>query len=408
LPEISFSGFVIVALVAFSVPFVLGLARHLRLPSVVLEIVAGIILGPSVLGWVHEDVLIKVLALIGVAFTLFLGGLEIEFERLRGPILRLTAVGFAVSFGLALAVAFGLSQVGLVQTPLFIAIVLSATSLGVVIPLLKDAGESSSEFGQLVLVAASIADFATVILLSLFFSREATSTMTQVLLLGGFVLLAVALVFAVWRAERTMWFSPVLLRLQNTSAQIRVRGAFALLAIFVALAERIGLEVILGAFVAGAILKLVDRDEQGTHPDFHHKLEAIGFGVFIPFFFVATGLRFNLQALLASPQSLIQAPLFLVALLMVRGLPALIYRPRIGIQRSVAAGLMQATTLGFVVVSAQIGMELGHVSEATGAALIAAALLSVMIFPLSAGTLLQRRTPVTVSDSYAAELRGSG
>jgi Kef-type K+ transport system membrane component KefB len=273
---------------------------------------------------------------------------------------------------------------------------------------LKDAGESASEFGQLVLVAASIADFATVILLSLFFSREATSTMTQVLLLGGFVLLAVAIVFAVWRAERTMWFSPVLLRLQNTSAQILVRGAFALLAIFVALAERIGLEVILGAFIAGAMLKLVDRDEQQTHPDFRHKLEAIGFGVFIPFFFVATGLRFNLQALLASPQSLIQAPLFLVALLIVRGIPALLYRPRIGTRRSIAAGLMQATTLGFVVVSAQIGMELGHVSEATGAALIAAALLSVMIFPLSAGTLIQRRSLANVSANFATGLRRSG
>jgi Kef-type K+ transport system membrane component KefB len=397
IPELSFSGLFIVAVVAFSVPLVLGLAPRLRLPSVVLEIVAGIIIGPSVLGWVEVDPPIQVFALVGVAFALFLAGLEIEFEQLRGRLLKVTGLGFGVSFGLALSVSYGLMAAGLMETPLFLAIVLSATALSVLIPLLKDAGETSTEFGQLVLVGASIADFATLILLSLFFSQEAAGIGTQVVLIGGIVLLAAVVIVSILAVERSMWLSGVLLRLQDTSAQIRVRGAFLILAVFVALAERLGFEVILGAFIAGAIVKLVDRDERMTHPEFRHRLEAIGYGVFIPFFFVTSGLRFNLEALFASPSAIVSVPVLLAALLVVRGVPALLYRPLIGGRRTVAAGLFQATSLGFIVVAAQIGMELGTISEALGAALVAAGLLSVLIFPAAGLTILRRGEPASTA-----------
>jgi Kef-type K+ transport system membrane component KefB len=301
-----------------------------------------------------------------------------------------TGVGFAVSISLALVVSYGLEAVGMVETPLLVAIILAATALGVVIPVLKDAGEVSSDFGQLVIAGASIADFATIILLSLFFSREATSTGTKLVLLGGFALLAVAIALAVSRAERSMHISGTLLRLQDTTAQIRVRGTVVLLMGFAALAERFGLEVILGAFLAGAILKLVDRDEMMTHPQFRIKLEAIGFGFLIPFFFVTSGLRFNLDALFAGPSTVARVPVFLVALLAVRGLPAFLYRPLVGARRMIAAGLLQATSLSFVVVASRIGMELGKISEATGAALVAAGLLSVLVFPILALTVLRR------------------
>ena len=139
--------------------------------------------------------------------------------------------------------------------------------------------------------------------------------------------------FAIGRAERSTRFSALLQRLQDTTAQIRVRGAFLLLIAFVAMARRLGLEVVFGAFTAGAILKLVDQDEMLTHPNFRLKLEAAGFGFFIPIFFVASGITFNLPALFASASTLVLVPLFLVALLLVRGLPALLYRPLIGGRR---------------------------------------------------------------------------
>jgi Kef-type K+ transport system membrane component KefB len=396
--EIDFSGLVVVAAVAFSAPLLLGLAPALRLPAVVLELLAGIAIGPSGLGWVELDQPIEVLSLVGLAFLLFLSGLEIDFERLRGRKIALTGIGFAASFVLGLIAAFLLAGFGQVDTPLLVAIILVATSLGVVVPVLKDSDKASSDLGQLVIAAASIADFGAVILLSLFFSREAASTTAKLVLLGGFLLVVGAFALALVGAGRSRRLSGVLVRLQDTTAQIRVRGAFLLLVVFTALAESLGLEVILGAFLAGAVLSLVDRDRMMTHPAFRQKLEAVGFGVFIPVFFVASGIRFDLGALFGSASTVARVPLLLLALLLVRGLPTLLYRPSLGNRQTAVAALLQATSLPFIVAASMIGIELGLLDDATGAALIAAGLLSVLLFPLLALTLLRReeRAPAPV------------
>ena len=260
-----------------------------------------------------------------------------------------------------------------------------------IVPVLKDSGNISSDFGQLVIAAASIADFGAIILLSLFFSgKGSTDTAGKLILLGIFGALVVVIGVVIAGLERFRGISGVLQRLQDTTAQIRVRGAFVLLIGFVALAENVGLEVILGAFAAGALLSLIDRDRQMTHPQFRVKLEAAGFGIFIPVFFVTTGLRFNLDALFASAGTVARIPLFLLALLLVRGLPALLYGRLLGRQKAIVAGILQATSLPFIVAAAQIGMDIGVVSEASGAALIAAGLLSVIIFPALGLTLLRR------------------
>ncbi len=394
MPDISFSGLLLVALAAFAAPLVLGLLPRVALPAVVLEILAGIAIGPAGLGWVEPDVAIEVLALIGLAFLLFLAGLEVDLERLRGPTLRTAGASLVLSLGLGLGVGGALWAFELVESPLLIAIILLATSLGVIVPALKDANHSGSPFGQLVIAAASIADFSAIILLTLFFSREASGAGAKVVLLGGFVLMAAAAVLGLRRAERSSRLSEVLLRLQDTTAQLRVRGAFLLLLTFVALAESLGIETILGAFAAGAVLSLVDRDEAMTHPDFRLKLSAVGFGVFIPIFFVASGLEFDLDALFASGLTAFLVPLFLVSLLVVRGVPALLYRRTMSPGGTTAAGLLQATSLPFLVTGAQIGMELGLMTRASGAALIAAGLLSVVLFPLGALAILRRRSPL--------------
>jgi Kef-type K+ transport system membrane component KefB len=387
-----FDDLLIVVAVAFAAPFVLGLFPRLRLPSVVLEIIAGIVIGPSVLGLVEVDQSIEVIAVIGLAFVLFLAGLEIEFDKLRGQVLRLTAAGFALSFAIALVVGFALKASGLVETPLLVAIILCATSLGVLIPVLKDAGEISTSFGQLVIGAATIADFGAIILLSLFFSGEGGVGAT-LLLLGALVLLAVVVYLVVRGAERSVRIRADLLRLQDTTAQIRVRAAILLFVGFAAVSEALGLEVILGAFIAGTIVSLLDRDEVMTHPDFRRKLEAMGFGFFIPVFFVTSGVRYDLDALLAEASNMAMVPIFLVALVLVRGLPALLYRRVLDGRRAAIAGLMQATSLPFIVAATAIGLELGLVDAAESAALIGAGLLSVLIFPLLGLTLLRRGEP---------------
>jgi Kef-type K+ transport system membrane component KefB len=387
-----FGGLLIVVSVAFAAPFVLGLLPSLRLPSVVLEIVMGIVIGPAVLGWVEIDEAIEVVSVLGLAFLLFLAGLEIEFDKLRGPILRLPAMGFALSFVLAFAVALGLKAAGLVETPLLIAIVLCATSLGVIIPVLKDAGQVGSTFGQLVIAAGSIADFGAIILLSLFFSGEGSVGSTLVLI-GALMVLGVLVFLGAAGAERSMTISQNLLRLQDTTAQIRIRGAVVLLIAFAAVAQKLGLEVILGTFIAGAVLTLVDRDEELTHPDFRRKLEAIGFGVFIPVFFVTTGVNFDLDALLDDASNIVMVPIFLLALLIARGVPALVYRSVLDTRRAAIAGLLQATSLPFIVAATTIGLDLDLVTASESAALIAAGLISVMAFPITGLALLRRADP---------------
>ena len=391
----SFSNLLIVMSVAFAAPLLLGLFPRVLLPSVVVEIVAGIVVGPSVLGWAGVDQAVEVVALLGLAFVLFLAGLEIEFEKLRGPVLKLTLLGFAISFAVALVVSLGLQAADLVDTPLLIAIILCSTSLGVLVPVLKDSGQLGTTFGQLIIAAASIADFGAIILLSVFFSGEG-GTGATLLLLGALFALAAALFLAVRGAERSRRLRDDLLRLQDTTAQIRVRGALVLLVGFAALAEGLGLEVILGAFIAGAIVSLVDRDELMSHPDFRRKLEAVGFGFFIPAFFVTSGVRFDLDALTASVSSLLMVPIFLAALLAARGVPAIVYRGALDARHTAIAGLMQATSLPFIVAATAIGRELGLIDAAASAALIGAGLLSVLLFPLGGLILLRRAdAPVT-------------
>jgi Kef-type K+ transport system membrane component KefB len=392
--EIHFSNLLIVVAVAFAAPLALGFFPRLRLPAVVLEIVLGIVIGPSGLGWVQIDLPIQILSLIGLAFLLFLAGLEIDLQRLRGRVLRVTALGFAVSFVIGIVVGLTLQAGDFVKSPLFIAIVLVSTSLGVIVPVLKDSDNIGSDFGQLVIAAASIADFGAIILLSLFFSGEgSTDTTGKLILLGIFGLVVALIGLAIAGFERWRGLSRVLVRLQDTTAQIRVRGAFVLLIGFVALAENVGLEVILGAFAAGAVLSLIDRDQRMTHPELRLKLEAAGFGIFIPVFFVTSGLRFDLDALFSSASTVARVPLFLLALLLVRGLPALLYSGLIGRRRALIAGLLQATSLPFIVAATQIGVALGVVTRASAAALIAAGLLSVIIFPATGLSLLRRGRP---------------
>jgi Kef-type K+ transport system membrane component KefB len=302
-------------------------------------------------------------------------------------------MSYAISFALALVVGYGLRAADLVRSPLLVAIILSATGLGIILPILKDAGETSTPFGQVVVAGASIAEVGPIVLLSLFFSGHSGGIGGKLVLLIGFAAFVLAVGVAVLGLERSMRVSSTLLRLQDTTAQIRVRGAFLLLTVFVVLASRFGLEAILGAFLAGATLKLVDRDGSMTHAFFHAKLEAVGFGVFVPFFFVSTGIKLDVASLFHGGSTIAKVPIFLAALLAVRGLPALLYRP-LAERRTqvVAGGLLQATSLSIPVVAGQIGVDLGLVRPTTYVALVTAGLLSVIVFPLVALTLLRGRS----------------
>jgi Kef-type K+ transport system membrane component KefB len=401
MPALSFSNLLIIAAVAATVPLALGWAPRLRVPSVVLEIVAGIVLGPSVLGWVRVDVPVRILALIGLAFLLLLAGLEIDVRGVRGSLLRLAGAGYVISAGLAVLAGVGFRGLGWTPAPLFVAVALTATSLGLVVPVLKDAGRIADPVGQTTIAAASVADFTAIVLLTLLFSTSGGGAGMTAVFLAAFGVLVAVLALAVGRVGRSMRLGDVLVRLQDTTAEIRVRLVVLLLIAFVALAERLGLETILGAFLAGALVGLVDRDS-ATHPRFRAKLDAIGYGFLIPVFFVSSGAQLDLRGLFEHPNALVRVPVFLAALLIVRGVPAALFLRSLGRRGATAAGLLQATSLPFLVTVAQIGTVTGRLSGTNAAALVCAGLLSVLIFPGVALGLLGRSQPTTIPSPRTA------
>jgi Kef-type K+ transport system membrane component KefB len=238
MPDVSFNSLAVVLAVAFFSRLVLGLVPRFRVPGVVIEISLGIIIGPSVLGWAKADEPVQILALVGLAFLLFLSGLEIELDQLRGRLLRVAALGLGASVLLGLLAGYVLDASGLISNPLLVGVTLVATSLGLVIPVLKEGGFSTTPFGQLVIVGATLGDFTAVLLLSLLFSRDASGTGSKLILLGVFVLLLALVAVSAAGLGRRMRISQVLVRLQDTTAQIRVRGAMLLLVALVVVAEK--------------------------------------------------------------------------------------------------------------------------------------------------------------------------
>lgn len=388
--EISFAGLLVVGVVAFLAPLIAGLLPRVAVPSVALEVAAGIALGPFGFGIVRTDAAIHVLSTLGLAFLLFLAGMEIELEQLRGRLLRFAAAGWVASFALALAATYALHALGVIINPLLMAITLSATALGLIVPVLKDAGESHSSFGQLVIAGASIAEFGPIVLVSLFFSTQSSSLTTKLILFAALATLILVVAVILSAGSRSSRVSNAMLSLQDTSAQIRVRGSMLLLIGATVAASDFRVDAILGAFLAGVVLSVVDRDADEQYGHFRIKLDAVGHGVLIPVFWVTTGVNFNVGALTENPGTLLRVPLFLLLLLLIRGLPSLVYRPLVGNKKSMVAGLLQATSLTFIAVTTVIGRELDQMTEANAAALLAAGLLSVLLFPALGLAALER------------------
>jgi Kef-type K+ transport system membrane component KefB len=405
MPDTGFVNLFVVTLVALLAPLtVAALPAAVRVPAVVAEIGAGVVLGPDVLGVVDADLAVQVLAVIGLAFLLFTVGLDLDVRTLRGAALRLAVIGYVISLALGAGVGLLAEASGWVSSPALVAVALSATSLGLVVPVLKDSGQAGSTTARLTIAAATLADVAAILLLTLLLSAASTDVGARIVLLVTFVGVVVVATAALLVSERWGALTRTVRRLQDTTAEIRVRGAVVLLLGFVVLAERFGLEAILGALLAGVVVGAVDRDST-SHPHFRTKLDAIGFGFLIPVFFVTSGIRLDVAGLVADPAALLRMPVFLAALLVVRGVPALLYRRQVGRRDVVAAGLLQATSLPFLVTATMIGTDLDVISPVNAAALVGAGVMSVLVFPTVALSLLRPRGGRVVARPRAATAR---
>jgi Kef-type K+ transport system membrane component KefB len=380
---VSFTGLLIVSVIAVIAPIAARSIKPVKVPSPVVEIVAGIVVGPFLLGWVKIDQPINTIALLGLAFLLFLAGFEIDLRGTMASELRAPLVAFAGSLILGLGAGAAFHAVGWVRNPLFLAITLASTSLGLVLPVLQDADLTKTDLGRLVIVGATAGELGAITLLTLFFSETKGGTASKIVTFGIFAGVVAAIGLTLGRVGQSTRLETFLTRLQDTTAEIRVRIAVALLLGFVALAAKVGLQTILGAFLAGMVLNLVDRDTE-SHPIFRQKLAALGYGFMVPVFFVSSGVEFDLSALTRSPAAVARIPLFLLALLIVRGAPAALYARTVGWRGAIAAGFLQATSLPVIVTAAAIGVAIRVVAPVTASALVAAGMLSVLIFPVIA------------------------
>jgi Kef-type K+ transport system membrane component KefB len=380
-----FTGLLVVAVAAFLAPLLAGLVPRRLLPAVVLEVLLGVAVGPQGLGWVKPQGAVELLYLMGLGFLLFLAGQDIDPKHFSDPMVRVTGVAYLISLALAFPVALGLITFASGSADLrLIALSLTSSSLGILVPVVRDAGEINTDFGQLTVMAGTVGEFSSLLLLTILFSADAKSTPQQILyvvIMGVAALLTGLGLYALWRSGR---MARVLSALDDTASQLRVRGAFVILLIFAGLAHGFGVDALLGAFVGGVVLRVADRDDRPNIEVFQAKLDAIGFGFLIPVFFVVTGVQFNVDALFSHRSALELVPLLVIAMLVVRGGPALLYRSRVGKKGAVAVGFLQSATLTFPVVVAAIGLSLGLLDQATAAALIGAALISVLIFPAAA------------------------
>jgi Kef-type K+ transport system membrane component KefB len=365
---------------------------------VVVELLLGILIGPQVLGIAHMGPTLNVLSTFGLAFLFFLAGNEVEIERVRGRPMQLGALGWVISLVVALAVGALLQASGLVLKTIYVAVALTATSMGTLVPILGDSDDLETRFGAYVVAAASAGEIGPIIAISILFANGGHHrTAAGLLLVFAIIAMTVAVMAKKYRQER---IERVMRQTMYRSGQFALRSAIFLLVAMVYLADRFGLSIILGAFAAGVVLGLVGGPEEKDQ--LYVKLESIGFGVFIPIFFITTGITFNLDAALSS-SGLVRLPLFLALFLAVRGLPAfLIYRRDLAPADRQPFALYSATTLPLVVAITALAVEQGHMRSATAASLVGAAMVSVILFPPLA-LLRRHRSKAQVAAAAAVE-----
>jgi trk system potassium uptake protein len=390
----SFVPLLVVVMLAFLVPLLLSSVRgRLAIPIVVGEIVAGMIVGRSGFGWVLPDNgALNLLKDLGFVLLMFLSGMEIDFRSLRGTDshearqqprwspLYLAVLNFGATLLMAGAFAWGLKWIGATTDPWMMGLILSTTALGVVVPILKEAGLNQTVFGQTILLATVIADFITMFLISVLVAVISRGLTAEILLV---FLLFVAFFFAARFGSflsRIESLRRVIAELSHATAQIKVRAAFSTLLIFVVLAEKLGIEIIVGAFLAGAIVALLRTAEDR---ELSSQLDAIGFGFFIPIFFIMVGVDFNLPALLSSTGALLAMPLLLTAAIAVKMIPAFVFRLNHTWREALAAGILMCPRLSLIIAAAAIGEKLGVIDESVNAGIVLVAIVTVTASPLA-------------------------
>jgi Kef-type K+ transport system membrane component KefB len=355
-----------------------GLGRRLVVPVVAVEVLLGILVGPQVGDIAHLNPTSRFFGNLGLGMLFFFAGYEINFERIRGRPLKLAGVGWLISLGLAYALAGLLIVSDVVVSDIYTGSAIATTAIGTLIPILRDAGEIRTRFGKHLLAAGAAGEFGPILLVTLVLTTRHPFHESLILVL--FVVLAVFTAVVAVRSTARGW--TLIERTFETSSQLAVRIAVVLIFGLVALASELGLDLLLGGFVAGIITRLALRGREVAI--FESKLTAIGYGFLIPFFFVTSGMAFDAESLFTRSTALLKLPLFVALFLVVRGVPALLlYRRELpAIRDRTALGFFCATQLPLVVAITTLARAHHDMRASTASALVGAAIVSTLVFPL--------------------------
>lgn len=373
----SVSTLVLIALAAVLAPIISELSGPLAVPEIVIQIGFGMLMGPYVFDLAHINTIVNALADLGLTYLIFLAGFELDLMKIRGRPLRLAFAGWGLSLAIGLSAAFGLVYTGFALDTLVIGLAITTTALGTLVPMLRDAGLFDNRFGAYIAAIGTVGEFGPIVAVAILLTNK-DAVITSLLLLA-FIVVAVVTVLAAARTQPPR-FIAMLNRHLESSAQLPVRVAFLLILLLVLLAQTLGLDVLLGAFAAGIVVRHlavgVEIRQIGA------KLEAIGFGFLIPVFFVVSGIQFNLRQFIDHPASLWRIPLFVALMLAARGLPvALLYRRALSPPERFPMALFSATGLPLIVVITSIATAEGKIRPVNAATLVAAGMITVLVFP---------------------------
>lgn len=395
-------SFLIVLAVAAAAPLLAAgvgrASKNMIIPIVVFELVLGALVGPHGLKIAHFDETLGVLYTLGLGFLFFFAGYEIDLTVLRGRPLTLAVLGWLLSLAIAYSFAGLLAAAGVVISGLLTGSALATTAIGTLLPVLRDNDQLGGRFGPAILAAGAIGELGPILIVTLVLTTT-SDKLSQGLLLGAFVVLTVLAALASSASVRRWW--TFIAKSMETSGQLPVRLTVLFVAGLTVLADHLGLDIILGAFAAGMIVRMVlaDREVEALNS----KLEAIGFGFLIPFFFIGSGMNLDLSALGGSFDAVAKVPLFLFGFLLVRGLPALLlYRDGFDRSERLGLALFSATELPIVVAITSLGVQEGQMRPSTAVALVTAAVLSVLIFPAVAIAVRSRARPAAAAAGSSA------
>ncbi len=383
-----FLSLVIVVLAAFLTPIIVNRLNINFLPVVVAEILMGIVIGNSFLNIVERDSILNILSTLGFIFLMFLSGLEIDFKAFKkdkrarqgqnddessipGHLnLALTVFAFIMIISMLLAYVF--KWLGLVDDVLLMVIIISTISLGVVVPTLKEMNIMRTTIGQFILLVAVLADLVTMILLTVYGAINGQGGSTIWLI--GILVVFTAISYILGVQFKRMSF---LQKLMDGTTQIGIRAVFALIILLVALAEGVGAENILGAFLAGVVVSLLNPDEEMVE-----KLDSFGYGFFIPIFFIMVGVDLNIPSLIKEPKLLIIIPILIVAFIISKLIPVMFIRRWFDMKTTIASAFLLTSTLSLVIAAAKISERLNAISAETSGILILSAVITCVFVPI--------------------------